>query len=543
MKKSITLLAFLFLGITSFSQTHIQWTTPEITPGSQTNFYQNSTSDQSGNSYTIHFTQDPNHHYFTYRFFAYNNAGTKLWQYDNDSCFTDCQDIYSIIVPVDNDGAFFIGYYNDLTNPWQLRIKRIDLQGNLLWQNYWTPNYLAAYPVTASLDHSGNLVVALKAYVTLVNDEDFAFAKFDTVNGNNIWHTEIPDAGTVSGSHQEEIRSMSIDNADNIYACGVGDLNSYYFKVSSAGALDYQFTIQDNDTISIMINASGVRQILAGNNNDLYILLGSSQNTWLQKYEASTGNYIYRKTIAHDSATVVPVAMSYDNNCLYVISNYNYFIPDTNPWIGGHFTNKEYMITKIDTGGTTIWENTYLDNLDSAALQSGTGGADQMLLCNGNIYVLSTVVTDTTNLNASMVLNKVDAQGNIDWYEVAPADFGSGGMAADAACNIYVSRSVNLGSQYVHVITQQFSDNTTFVSTNSDDASNWLVYPNPAKDLININVDIQDNFNISIFNTVGEVVLREKNKKVFNVSKLEDGIYFIKLQSSKALQVKKFIKE
>ena len=482
MKTFYFLLVLTYSTISAKAQSHVEWTTPEITPGSQVNLYNGSNADQLGNTYTIHFTQDPVNHYFTYRFFSYNNAGIKQWQYDNDSCFTNCQDIYSIIVPIDNDGALFIGYHNDLTGPWEIRIKRIGATGNLVWQQNWT-QYFAAYPVSALIDNAGNLVVALNAYVNNSNDKDFAFAKFDLSNGNNIWHYEIPDAG-LSGTQDEEIASMIIDNANNIYGCGIGGMKHYYFKVSNAGALDYEFIVQDDDSIST-INTAGVRQILLGENNDLYLLAGSSSKGWLQKYEASSGNFILSKGIAHDSSFTKPVSFVLDNNYIYAVSNYNYFIPDTNPWIGGHFTNMEYMITKIDTGGTIIWEHTFLENLDSAAQETGSGGASQMLFCNGHLYVLSAAVTDSLSNLSVVVLNKIDAAGNISWYDIEPADFGSGDMAADNNCNIYVSRSVNPGGLYLHVITQKFTDNLTAAEEFGNKNDDWTIFPNPASELIN----------------------------------------------------------
>ena len=539
MKIILTQIALIFISLTSLAQSHIEWTTHEITPGAQVNLFKGTNSDKAGNTYTIHFTQEPINHYFTYRFFAYNNTGTKLWQYDNDSCFTDCQDIYSIIVPVENDGAYFIGYYNDLTNPWQLRIKRIGLSGNLIWENYWNPGYIAAYPVSAAIDNSGNLVVALRSYFSMVNDEDFAFAKFDSTNGNNIWHYEIPDVG----SQTETIRSMAIDNANNIYGCGPAGMDYYYFRVNSAGALDYKLLLTDNDSIDDF-NSLGTIQLLAGNNNDLYILSGTGKKAWVQKYEASSGNYIYTKTIAHDSATLVPVSMVYDDNCLYALSNYNYLIPDSSVWPGFHVTNREYMITKVDTNGTTIWEKTFLEDLDSMALETGSGGADQMLLCNGHLYVLSTFVSDSTNANSTMmVLNNIDAAGIISWFDTDAADFGAGSMAADSYCNIYVSRSANLGSQYVHVITQKFTDNVAAIGDNNNNAVDWNIYPNPAQGFINISHESKGNFDVKVINAVGATVLNEKNKQQLNVSGLATGMYFVRLQTDSKIQVKKFIRD
>src|SRR5450432_3876279 len=97
MKRTSTFLIFLLVASSALAQPHLRWTTPEITPGSQVNLYEGTNTDKSGNTYTINFTQDPVNHYFTYRFFRYDKNGLKKWQYNNDSCFTNCQDKYNII--------------------------------------------------------------------------------------------------------------------------------------------------------------------------------------------------------------------------------------------------------------------------------------------------------------------------------------------------------------------------------------------------------------------------------------------------------------
>jgi hypothetical protein len=540
MKKTLTFLIFLTSALLSVAQSHIQWTTPEITPGMQVNLLKATNTDKYGNTYTIHFTQEPVQHYMTYRFFRYDTQGVKQWQYDNDSCFTGCQDIYSIIVPVDNDGAIFIGYHDDLSGQWQIRIKRIGLNGNLLWQNYWNIPYIAGYPVTARLDHAGNLVMALKAITSMPNDNDFAFAKFNVLNGNLIWHYELPDVGAATGWHQEDVRSMDIDAADAIYGCGMGGFDNYYFKVTSAGALDYQFKIHDNDSIHDILNTTGVIQVQVGSNNDFYLLIGAGMQTWVQKYEAGSGDFLFSKIIQHDSATTVPVALAVGNVHIYALNNYYYSFPDTT-FSGIHYTNNDYMITDLDTGGTTAWEKSFLENLDTTFTFNVSSGATAMLLCNANLYVMSTYLSDSATFSQSLALHKIDPAGNSAWFDTS-ASPGEGGMAADSSCNIYISRPAFIFNG-VHVVTQKYSDQLVDVQQINNDDAEWTVFPNPAQDVIRFSSAIKNNFEVEVINATGEIMLSGKSQHQLNVSWLAPGIYLIKIQDEKQVAVKKFIKE
>jgi hypothetical protein len=50
------------------AQSHLQWNQYEFTPGSQVNESKGFAVSQSGNVYTINFTQNSSNHWFTYRF-------------------------------------------------------------------------------------------------------------------------------------------------------------------------------------------------------------------------------------------------------------------------------------------------------------------------------------------------------------------------------------------------------------------------------------------------------------------------------------------
>jgi len=77
--------------------------------------------------------------------------------------------------------------------------------------------------------------------------------------------------------------------------------------------------------------------------------------------------------------------------------------------------------------------------------------------------------------------------------------------------------------------------------------TNILVYPNPAKDILNIE-QIKDYNNLIIYDINGRLLIKEEliNNKIdykINIKSLSPGIYFINFISNESIYVKKFIKE
>ncbi|MEO8150914.1 MAG: T9SS type A sorting domain-containing protein, partial [Bacteroidia bacterium] len=69
------------------------------------------------------------------------------------------------------------------------------------------------------------------------------------------------------------------------------------------------------------------------------------------------------------------------------------------------------------------------------------------------------------------------------------------------------------------------------------------VTPNPASSEISITLPFEDSFKIEIVNTLGETILNAENQSTIDISKIPNGIYFIKVFNSKHLITEKFVKE
>jgi len=59
--------------------------------------------------------------------------------------------------------------------------------------------------------------------------------------------------------------------------------------------------------------------------------------------------------------------------------------------------------------------------------------------------------------------------------------------------------------------------------------TNTTVYPNPTTGYLAVNSKISIS-QLQIYNTLGQLIMTKKNRKDINISTLEQGLYFLKVQ-------------
>ena len=72
---------------------------------------------------------------------------------------------------------------------------------------------------------------------------------------------------------------------------------------------------------------------------------------------------------------------------------------------------------------------------------------------------------------------------------------------------------------------------------------NVSVFPNPAQDVLNVALASEDDFEVEIMNTLGEILIKTKNQNAIDVSDLQSGVYLVKVLNAKYLVTEKFIKK
>lgn len=80
------------------------------------------------------------------------------------------------------------------------------------------------------------------------------------------------------------------------------------------------------------------------------------------------------------------------------------------------------------------------------------------------------------------------------------------------------------------------------LSTEGFNTNSLNIYPNPANEIINL--DIDKSFNYNIYNLIGKLLVNGKsNQKSINVSNLSKGIYLLEIEASEnKIYIQKFIK-
>lgn len=87
----------------------------------------------------------------------------------------------------------------------------------------------------------------------------------------------------------------------------------------------------------------------------------------------------------------------------------------------------------------------------------------------------------------------------------------------------------------------------TGINFQNNNDNQWLVYPNPSSGLLNLvnnNIAVDSKSQIAVVNTVGQIAYEEyinSNYKTLDISKLNNGIYFLRIISDKQTVVKRIV--
>ncbi len=173
----------------------------------------------------------------------------------------------------------------------------------------------------------------------------------------------------------------------------------------------------------------------------------------------------------------------------------------------------------------------------TASIKNGTltGATSNSIICPGQ----SAVLTGTALSGSVPMINP-------NWIPVATS-YGYSVSISPTVTTTYTFQTTDAsgyGCIYQSTFTQSVGICTDINETLTNNS--LLIYPNPANEVITIDITENKAQSISITNTLGEILLTEKiNSSLFsiNISALNSGVYFIKLENSKDFITKKFIKQ
>jgi PKD repeat protein len=111
----------------------------------------------------------------------------------------------------------------------------------------------------------------------------------------------------------------------------------------------------------------------------------------------------------------------------------------------------------------------------------------------------------------------------------------------NATGNFEVTLSITACSR-THEVTKTVTISS--LSVNDDILSPFKIYPNPTKDIINIEVGNTENYSVTLYSILGQKV--KSFDKIINnrisLSEIERGTYFLEISSRNTSQIKKVIK-
>lgn len=276
--------------------------------------------------------------------------------------------------------------------------------------------------------------------------------------------------------------------------------------------------------VNFTIPGGNALRLIAGNfNNDTKIDLAVSQYNgmavFLNTSVCTASISVIGGTICSgQSFTIIPSGAS-----TYTYSAGSAIVTPT--------TSSNYTITGTTSGGCVGSVNCYVTVATSPTINAVNSSTNN--LCTGssaNLYLGSwsgptlTTYTWSTGSNASNITVSPTITST---YSVSVTNT-LGCTSNQFAVTQVVSNCMNVGIKVI-------------------DTNNALsIYPNPANEILNIELSSIDASSVSIINALGEVVLINKQEiqhTTFNIKHLNSGIYFIKVESKQGTLIKKFIKE
>lgn len=435
-----------------------------------------------------------------------------------------------------NYGNLIIGYTKTNTDTTKGLVIKTDKDCNIIWSRTY---------------ESGN-ILKFNDVLTLPDRSCFIVGMIDSLGiDSGIFVTRIDSLGqvlfakTYKGNGKEYGNSI-IHLSDSNYAIvgytttndPLGDI--LVMKIDSAGNKLW------SKSYDININ-SYKKQIGYGiteNHGGKIVVCGSSENSQFSPGDEAWGPVILwieqngnLDTMKHYSINSGECA-AYEVNEL---DNYEYVF-------SGKMGINYALAAKLDSTGTAIWTKYY------PSIGGNTASSASMSVLNQNEFII--IGNYFSSGDTSAYLIKTINSGTSGCNEGTPVGQGSSSYYPTTISNINLNTDNFIGvSKLIQINTSNLILNdSSFCSNivtgiNEDIITNkdMYLYPVPATDKITIeNTSINKDALISIYNIEGELVMQQSTKQVkteINISNLAKGMYFVKVNTIKGIEVKRFIKD
>lgn len=158
----------------------------------------------------------------------------------------------------------------------------------------------------------------------------------------------------------------------------------------------------------------------------------------------------------------------------------------------------------------------------------------------GNHFFITSIngATPPANMQGRKDVVLISPQGGTVSIITKYEDFGDSIKPYMYHCHILSHEDNGMMGQFI------INPIATAVNEMSNADNNILVYPNPANDLLTIQVNSSTkNFTVEIFNLIGKQIFKSSNNKSIDVSSFSQGLYFIKVKQDNKIMMAKFKKQ
>jgi hypothetical protein len=427
------------------------------------------------------------------------------------------------------------------------------------------------------LDNSGNFVWAKRMGGT---STDIGFG-IDIDNQNNVYITG-GFSGTVDFNPNFGIYNLHAEGASDIFICKLDSLGNFVWanKIgSSSSRLELAYSIKHDDNNNIIISGHFADTVdFDPSSNTSYLTSTGREDIFILKLDAS-GNFVWVKHIGGPSYDFVNSMAIGSNNDIYFTGGFSSlginpipidFDPGPNVYNLTPFTSHfDVYICKLDVQGNfvwaknvggTSWDEAYsiaLDHYDNVYTTGKFNGNVDFDPSTGTANLIAQGFYDTFILMLDSVGNFQFVQQlggtELDYGQAISVDYlgsvyttGSFQLSADFnfGAGTYNLTSVWESDAFLHKIGQPY------LNVNKKELNqigiNAKVYPNPTTGIVNI--EISDKFSkakISIINSIGQVLdVHNFHSKMSQIKlPIEKGYYFVKVETEKAINTFKIIKQ
>lgn len=269
-------------------------------------------------------------------------------------------------------------------------------------------------------------------------------------------------------------------------------------------------------------------------NNELYF--GVSVAGGAQTLMKSDGTVLGTVAVKENLGSDIPSQYSRLLDYLKICGDYLYYSL-------GSYGSRDYELWRTD--GTTLGTIRIANDPNYGDLLFGL---DQFVCAENKLFYLQDYDTDEIWVTGGNLANtnkyKINVTNDSDFSVVSGEKITNIGNYANGKL-FFVGYTALSGSELYVSDVETFLNNDDFF-TDPRETNGVVLYPNPAKDNLTVSSNNASNIEeLQIFDLYGKLIVSQKyssNDVKLNISKLNNGIYLVKIKTDRSFEIKRLVK-